>query len=65
MASEVRFSVIRKQLEEHGWFVSRINGSHHIFVKQGDPRNVSVPVHNQKVMPVYVKKVEQICSEGK
>lgn len=64
MPSEVRFSIVKKKLADHGWTLNRISGSHHIFVKKDDPRNVSIPVHGDKVMPVYVKKIDQICGEG-
>ena len=36
---------ILKKLEENGWKVSRIEGSHHIMFKEGYPRAVPVPVH--------------------
>jgi predicted RNA binding protein YcfA (HicA-like mRNA interferase family) len=35
-------------LEKHGWVVKRINGSHHIMVKDGEIANISVPVHGNK-----------------
>ncbi len=36
--------VIRR-LEQAGWRVARIQGSHHILIKPGAPRSVPVPVH--------------------
>lgn len=35
-----------KLAEKHGWLVVRINGSHHIMVKEGH-LPVSIPVHNK------------------
>ncbi len=32
-------------LERQGWQLLRINGSHHVFGKSGDPSRISVPVH--------------------
>ena len=32
-------------LEQHGWMLKRINGSHHIFTKSGRTERISVPVH--------------------
>jgi len=38
---------IIKILEEHGWELDRINGSHHIFRKHGY-RSVTVPFHGNR-----------------
>jgi predicted RNA binding protein YcfA (HicA-like mRNA interferase family) len=35
-------------LEAHGWRRQRVNGSHHIYAKLGDPTILSVPVHGNK-----------------
>jgi predicted RNA binding protein YcfA (HicA-like mRNA interferase family) len=37
-----------KLLEKKGWVLARINGSHHIYTKQGTVYRVSVPVHKNK-----------------
>ena len=60
MASEKRFSEIRKYLERHGWMLVRISGSHHIFTKAGQSP-ISIPLHRKRMKPVYVRKVHQIC----
>ena len=39
-----------KLLRENGWYLDRINGSHHIMAKQGK-RSVPVPVHGNKDLP--------------
>jgi Predicted periplasmic or secreted lipoprotein len=33
-----------KLLRENGWKLDRINGSHHIMIKDG--KSLSIPVHN-------------------
>lgn len=38
-----------KLLEENGWTVDRISGSHHIMVKSN--KTVSVPVHGNRDLP--------------
>jgi len=38
---------IIKKLESLGWKLDRVNGSHHVMVKDG-MRSVSVPVHGSK-----------------
>jgi predicted RNA binding protein YcfA (HicA-like mRNA interferase family) len=59
MAGEERFAVVRKMMETRGYRLVRIRGSHHIFVKPGCPIE-SIPVHNGKVKPVYVRKIKKI-----
>lgn len=59
MASEKRFSVAKKMLKEKGYRLDRISGSHYIFVKKGS-QPISIPVHNGKVKPFYVKQIEKI-----
>lgn len=54
MASEVRLPDVRKMLEAKGYFLHRITGSHYIFKKPG-VGTFSVPVHQGKVRPVYVR----------
>jgi predicted RNA binding protein YcfA (HicA-like mRNA interferase family) len=61
--SEVRFAIVRQKLERAGWVLQRVSGSHHVFTKPGH-RPVIVPVHHNKVKPVYVQKVDKICREG-
>jgi predicted RNA binding protein YcfA (HicA-like mRNA interferase family) len=35
-------------LEQHGWELARVHGSHHIYRKDGRPERISVPVHANK-----------------
>ena len=37
-----------KLLESKGWFLARINGSHHIYTNPGSIINISAPVHANK-----------------
>ena len=59
MPSEKRFGVIKKMLEDKGYTFSHVRGSHHIFTKP-DTCHFSVPVHNGKVKPYYVKQIEKL-----
>lgn len=36
-----------KLLKKDGWVLDRVNGSHHIMVKDGN--SISVPVHNTDI----------------
>jgi len=60
MASEMRFTEVRRMLEEKGWGLVRISGSHHIFKKIGVPYPLSIPVHGGKVKAVYVRKIGKL-----
>jgi predicted RNA binding protein YcfA (HicA-like mRNA interferase family) len=44
MPSPVRFAEVKRLLERHGWVLNRITGSHHIFVRPGEP-HLAIPVH--------------------
>jgi predicted RNA binding protein YcfA (HicA-like mRNA interferase family) len=59
MASEQRFTQVKKILEMKGYRLTRISGSHHIFTKK-ESLPVSIPVHNGKVKAFYVKQIERI-----
>lgn len=41
-----------KLLEENGWELKRIHGSHFIYVKTGRKERISVPVHAGKTLKV-------------
>ena len=59
MSSPVRFAVVCKLLEQAGYELARVHGSHHIFAKPGSPI-VSIPVHRNQVKPFYVRQVQRI-----
>lgn len=39
-----------RALEQHGWLLLRINGSHHIYGKPGERARLSVPVHGNALL---------------
>ncbi|HQM82231.1 MAG TPA: type II toxin-antitoxin system HicA family toxin [Syntrophorhabdaceae bacterium] len=39
-----------KILEENGWILDRISGSHHILIKK-DCRSIPIPVHGKTDLP--------------
>jgi predicted RNA binding protein YcfA (HicA-like mRNA interferase family) len=43
-------------LKENGWKLDRINGSHHIFVKEGC-RSVAVPVHGSREVGNLARRI--------
>jgi predicted RNA binding protein YcfA (HicA-like mRNA interferase family) len=45
-----------KLLEHLGWELKRINGSHHIYTKEGQIDRLSVPVHANKPLKLGLAK---------
>jgi len=43
-------------LENKGWELKRINGSHHIFVKTGITTRISVPVHGNQPLKLGLQR---------
>jgi len=54
-----------KLLEKKGWILARINGSHHIYTKQGTVFRASVPVHKNKELKTgLLKSLMKIAEIG-
>ena len=43
-------------LEDRGWRLVRINGSHHIYMMDGRPHRVSVPVHGNTTLKIGLQR---------
>jgi predicted RNA binding protein YcfA (HicA-like mRNA interferase family) len=43
-------------LEEQGWTLVRVKGSHHAFEKPGNPNTVIVPVHGNKDLKIGTQR---------
>lgn len=54
-------------LEEDGWELARIRGSHHVYRKQGRVERLSVPVHGndtlKRGLQAHLLKIAGIGSE--
>ena len=59
--NDATFSDVRKLLEQEGLLLDRIQGSHHIFTK--DDLTFVIPVHNNKVKTIYVKRVIELIEQ--
>ncbi|NOT48143.1 MAG: type II toxin-antitoxin system HicA family toxin [Acidobacteria bacterium] len=57
----VTFAKLRKLLEQEGFLLDRIGGSHHVFRR--DDTIFVVPVHNNKVKIGYVKRAIEIIED--
>lgn len=47
---------LAKLLESKGWVLLRVNGSHHIFGKPGNPQRISVPIHGNQALKTGLLK---------
>ena len=59
---EATFADIRKLLRQEGFQLDRITGSHHIFKRAAV--TFVIPVHNQRVKTVYVKRVIELIEQS-
>lgn len=51
-----------KILEAKGWELKRVNGSHHIFGKEGRRERPSIPVHKNESLKIGLQKaLMKIC----
>ncbi|MCY3770592.1 MAG: type II toxin-antitoxin system HicA family toxin [Gemmatimonadetes bacterium] len=54
----------KADLEFHGWQLRRINGSHHIYAKDGEVARISVPVHGnatlKRGLQAHLMRIAQI-----
>lgn len=41
---------LKKMLEESGWCLDRISGSHHIMIREGS-RSIPIPIHGTADLP--------------
>ena len=39
-------------LQKRGWILKRINGSHYIFTKEGQPERIVIPVHGNRPLKI-------------
>lgn len=50
---------IQKILEDHGYSLSHISGSHFHFTKQNAP-SITIPAHNNLVKKWYIKELQKM-----
>ncbi len=43
---------LAKILKRNGWVLLRIKGSHHVYMKSGNPSKISVPIHGNKDLKI-------------
>jgi predicted RNA binding protein YcfA (HicA-like mRNA interferase family) len=56
-----------KLLEQNGWILLRVNGSHYVYGKTGNTQRISVPIHGNKALKTgllkYFLKVSGISED--
>jgi predicted RNA binding protein YcfA (HicA-like mRNA interferase family) len=60
--TDATFADIRKLLEQEGFVLDRVTGSHHVFTK--DEATFVVPVHNNQVKTIYVKRAIELIESS-
>lgn len=45
-----------KLLEKNGWFLARINGIHHIYMKDNQKERISIPTHGNESLKLGLQK---------
>lgn len=43
-------------LESKGWVLARINGSHHVYTREGEPLRISIPVHGNQALKIGLQR---------
>ena len=43
-------------IQQRGWRLKRISGSHHIFTKEGRPERIVVPIHGHRALKIGLLK---------
>jgi len=43
---------LARAVQRKGWILARIKGSHHIFIKDGRPERLVIPIHGNRPLKV-------------
>ena len=54
-----------KLLEENGWQLVRISGSHHVYTKDGEDAKIVVPIHGNKEIKTGLLKAVRVKTYDK
>jgi predicted RNA binding protein YcfA (HicA-like mRNA interferase family) len=53
---QISGKTLAKAVQKRGWLLSRVNGSHHIFVKAGRPERIVIPIHGNQPLKLGLLK---------
>ena len=45
-----------KLAEQKGWTLARINGSHHVYTKEGRIERVVIPIHGNRTLKIGLQR---------
>lgn len=48
--------VFARAVERKGWMLLRVNGSHHIYGKDGEVARLSIPIHGNTVLKLGLQR---------
>jgi predicted RNA binding protein YcfA (HicA-like mRNA interferase family) len=49
---EISGKKLAKAISRKGWYLARVKGSHHIYVKEGRPERIVIPIHGSRPLKV-------------
>ena len=47
---------LAKLAESHGWTLARVNGSHHVYVKDGCMERLVIPIHGNESLKTGLQR---------
>jgi predicted RNA binding protein YcfA (HicA-like mRNA interferase family) len=47
---------MEKLAEQKGWMLARINGSHHVYTKEGRIERVVIPIHGNRTLKIGLQR---------
>jgi predicted RNA binding protein YcfA (HicA-like mRNA interferase family) len=47
---------LAKAIQKQGWGLSRVKGSHHVFIKAGRPERIVIPIHGNQPLKIGLLK---------
>lgn len=48
--------IMAKLAEQQGWLLARINGSHHVYTKDGRIERVVIPTHSNRTLKIGLQR---------
>lgn len=50
-------------IQKRGWVLKRVNGSHHVFTKDGHPERIVIPIHGNRPLKIGLLKHQMKIAE--
>lgn len=47
---------LAKLAEQKGWILARVNGSHHVYTKEGRMERVVIPIHGNRSLKIGLQR---------